>query len=279
MAKKWKKPSKSLAVKVLAVQVASWLSLPAHAAAIFLAIQVDLFPDRDSLLNIISSFAEIIAGLYGITAAGYTFFLSRMDALMASDATLGYVVASVKRRFQGIIVYITAQVIMVLLMTLILMYVSAPSGGLWLFLYRLGCNEFLLFVTAAVCMILCYSLWVIDPKCIEKEAAKQKKKLSDPAGEPGSAADFIALYDRLEVCCSRLLPKTVVGQLVNNKGNDFTLAMELLEELRPDLGYLVPDLTRIHQYYQCMINCRPMTVTEEMCTLARNTLAELEAME
>ena len=36
---------------------------------------------------------------YGITLAGYTFFLSRIDALIASDMTLDYIVNSVKMKY------------------------------------------------------------------------------------------------------------------------------------------------------------------------------------
>ena len=68
----------------------------------------NLFPDSDALMTVISCCAQIIAGLYGITLAGYTFFLSRIDALMATDATLDYIVGSVKMRFKSLIWYITA---------------------------------------------------------------------------------------------------------------------------------------------------------------------------
>ena len=43
-----------------------------------------------------------------IVIAGYTFFMSRIDALMATDATLDYIVGSVKMRFKSLIWYITA---------------------------------------------------------------------------------------------------------------------------------------------------------------------------
>lgn len=36
--------------------------------------QEHLFPDNDALMTVISCCAQIIAGLYGITLAGYTFF-------------------------------------------------------------------------------------------------------------------------------------------------------------------------------------------------------------
>ncbi len=39
---------------------------------------------------------------------------------------------------------------------------------------------------------------------------------------------------------------------------------------------LLSDLKRIHRYYECTVNCTPMTVSQEMCLLARKVLAFLE---
>ena len=56
------------------------------------------FPNHENLMQVVSCGAQIIAGLYGITLAGYTFFLSRIDALMATDHTLDYITDSSGQR-------------------------------------------------------------------------------------------------------------------------------------------------------------------------------------
>ncbi len=262
--------------KFLAVQIAQWLTMAAHILAVFLAVRVDLFPDREGLVNIISTFAEIVAGLYGITAAGYTFFLSRIDSLTATDPTLGFVVGSVKKRYQGLILYITFNMIMTLLITIALMYVSPPEGGLWLFVYRLGCNEFLLFVISTIAMILCYSLMVVNPKCLENEARKLQKKLSPDRGIYGSTAEFLSLCNQMEKQCLARLPQAVLEPLQQDKGLRFDTILELLEELCPELEPLLPNLQRIRRYYECTVNCSPMTVTQEMLLLARDVAEQLE---
>ncbi len=262
--------------KFLAVQIVQWLSIAAQVLAVFLAFRVDLFPDREGLVNILSTFAEIVAGLYGITAAGYTFFLSRIDSLTASDPTLGFVVESVKKRFQGLILYITVNMAATLLITIALMYVSPPAGGLWLFLYRLGCNEFLLFVISTMSMILCYSLMVINPKCIENEAEKLKKKLSPDRGIYGSTLEFLSLCQRMEALCCARLPQQVLSQLRSDKGLPFDTLLELLKESAPELEPHIPNIRRIRRYYECTVNCNPMTVTQEMLLLAREVVEQLE---
>ena len=227
-------------------------------------------------MNIVGTCSEIIAGLYGITLAGYTFFLSRIDALSASDATLDYVVASIKSRFKYLIWYITANVLMTLLTSIVLMYAPVPAGEKIGFFYRLFCNEFLLFVVFSIVLILYYSILVIDPNCIAKEARRLQKKLGGRFSAPGNAVEYIALYDRIEERCNSLLPKTVLNQLHENKGKHFELTLELLEEQHILMKPLIQELTRIHRYYECVVNSSPMRVSQDMCHTAKKALAYLD---
>ena len=236
----------------------------------------NLFPDSDALMNVISCCAQIIAGLYGITLAGYTFFLSRMDALMATDATLDYIVGSVKQRFKTLIWYITATVAATLFISIFLMYYPVSSGMIPDYLYRVICNEFLLFLVFSTALILYYSVGVVDPNCLEKEARKLKKKLGGKVGISGSVVEYISLYDRIEQRCNGMLPENVVSQIHENKGEHFEYTIELLQEQNALVRPVIGDIRRIHRYYECTVNTNPMTVSREMCILARKVLASLE---
>lgn len=238
--------------------------------------QEHLFPDNEALMTVISCCAQIIAGLYGITLAGYTFFLSRMDALMASDATLDYIVGSVKVRFERLIWYITFTVAMTLFISVFLMYYPKSSGVIPDYLYRVICNEFVLFLVFSTALILYYSVGVVDPNCLEKEAGRLKKKLGGKLGFPGSVVEFISLYDQIEQRCNGLLPRNVVSQIHENKGKQFEYTIELLQEQNPLLRPLIGDIRRIHRYYECVVNCNSLSVSQEMCVLARKVLAFLE---
>ncbi len=127
----------------------------------------------------------------------------------------------------------------------------------------------------SIVLILYYSILVINPNCVEKEAAKQKKKISR-RGAAGSAAEFISLYDRIETACNRLIPANVLNQIYENKGKRFEYTIALLREQNILMLPLILDLTRIHRYYECVINCTPLSVTEEMCVLARRVLLAVE---
>jgi len=97
-------------VKAASFQLLPIIAIAGQVLVFWFSRQADLFPDSDARMNVISCCAQIIAGLYGITLAGYTFFLSRIDALMATDVTLDYIVGSVKLRFKHLIWYITGTV-------------------------------------------------------------------------------------------------------------------------------------------------------------------------
>ena len=249
--------------------------IAAHIFVLWLSAQEGFFPGADVFMSIISTCSQIIAGLYGTTLAGYTFFLSRIDALMASDATIDYVVASIKNRFKYLIWFITFHVLVTLFISITLMYVPVPAGEQTSYFYRLFCNEFVLFLGFSIVMILYYSVLVVNPNCVEKEAAKLKKRLC-PRGKTGNAAEFIALYDRIVTVCNSMIPTNVLNQIHENKGKRFEYTIELISEQSILLLPLIADLTRIHRYYECAINCTPLRVHEEMCVLARRVLSCLE---
>lgn len=265
------------ALTVMSIPGIVGTNIAAQVLAIWLSAQESIFPGADVFMSIISTCSEIIAGLYGTTLAGYTFFLSRIDALMTSDATLDYVVASIKNRFKYLIWYITVNVLITLFISILLMYAPAPTGEEIGFFYRLFCNEFVLFLGFSIVLILYYSILVVNPNCVEKEAAKLKKKLSRQIGRPGNVVEFISMYDQIEAHCNAMLPQNVLNQLQENKGKHFEYTLELLQEQNILVKPLVADLNRIHRYYECVINCSPMSVTQEMCILARRVLNFLES--
>lgn len=265
----------NLAIKAFSFQAIHIAMIVGQILVLWLSSKENLFPGVDTFQSLTSTCSEIIAGLYGTTLAGYTFFLSRIDALSASDATLDYVVASIKNRFKYLIWYITFNVLITLLISISLMYIPVPDDAQLGFLYRLFCNEYMVFLIFSTILILYYSILVIDPNCIEKEAKKLKRKIGGRFTLPGSAVEFVALYDRIEETCNSMLPRSVLHQLHENKGRHFELTLHLLQEQKLLSRSLLTELTRIHRYYECVVNCTPLEVSQEMCVLAKSVLAAL----
>lgn len=255
------------------------MAMTATQIVVFIfSIRYSIFPEASDWKSIVGTCAEIIAGLYGITTAGYTFFLSRIDALTAADTTLDFLVDRIKHRFKYLIWYITVNVLMTLLISIVLMYCPVPSGENIGFLYRLFCNEFLVFLIYSITLILIYSIMVIDPNCIPKEAKKQKKRLEGSGPLPGNTVEFITMYDRIQKLTRDMLPEAVRNQLRENKGSRFELTLELLQTQYPQMYLLSHDLKRIHRYYECVLNTSPMRVSADMCNLAARVLFALEKL-
>ena len=242
-----------------------------HAAAVQLAMVESLFPGHDAMCNIVGTFAEIIAGLYGITLASYTFFLSRIDALTAGDTTLGYVADSVKNSYKYLIWNITTNVVLVLLISGGLLYLPPPAETPSFF-YRLFFNEFLVFWLHSTILILYYSINVVAPNCLEKQAETLKKKLADPKGPDGDVYDFLSLYERIVSDCEAMIPEEVLVPIQANKGRRFISTLELLKGLPEDLR---EDLTQLYRYHSCVVNCARLSVKQEMCELAEATMERL----
>lgn len=263
------KAKSSLTAKFLTGHILLCATVTLHIAVILLSNKVSFFPGEDTLHTIVTTCAQIIAGLYGITAAGYTFFLSRIDALSAQDMTLDYIVASLKNRYKRLMWYITGNVLVTLLVSILLLYFPAPTERDHAFWYRVICNEFLISLGSSILLILYYCVTVVNPKAISKEARKLKKRLSHSLLPTGDVSRFIALYDAIERRCTSLVDPVVLNQIYENKGRRFEYAIELLLLSKPTLAPLLLDVRRIHRYYECTVNCSPMTVTKEMCALAQ----------
>ena len=261
--------------KAMSIQFFVTLTIILQIIVVVVSFKGTFFPGGEIMQGIAGTCAEIIAGLYGITLAGYTFFLSRIDALMASDMTLDYIVNSVKMKYKYIIYFITFNVMMTLFTSIFLMYYPAPDDQMLSFLYRLFCNEFIVFLGTSIIMILYYSISVVEPNCLEKEAAKQKKKLSRTFGKEGDVIEFISMYDKIEESCNAMIPENVLSQLHENKGKHFEFTIELLYETKPSMRPVIPEIRRIHRYYECVVNCTPMKVSQEMCVAAERVLAYL----
>lgn len=273
------KQKRSQTLKFVTGHILLCATIALHIGMVLLSTRVSFFPGADVLQTIVTTCAQIIAGLYGITAAGYTFFLSRIDALSAQDMTLDYIVASLKNRYKRLMWYITGNVLLTLFASILLLYIPAPTETDHAFWYRIFCNEFIVSMGTSILLILYYSVTVVNPNAISKEARKLKKRLSHSLLPTGDVSRFIALYDAIERRCTALVDPIVLNQLYENKGRRFEYAIELLLLSRPSMAPLLLSIRRIHRYYECTVNCSPMTVTKEMCALAQRVSDELEQLE
>lgn len=174
-----------------------------------------------------------------------------------------------------IALHITGNVLQTLFASILLLYIPAPTETDHAFWYRIFCNEFIVSMGTSILLILYYSITVVNPNAISKEARKLKKRMSHSLLPTGDVSRFIALYDTIEQRCEALVDSAVLNQIYENKGRRFEYAIELLMLGDPAMVPLLLKVRRIHRYYECTVNCSPMTVTKEMCALAQQLSDEL----
>lgn len=196
--------------------------------------------------------------------------------MVLGDNTLDFVCQNIKYRFKYLIWFITWNVAITISTSISLLYTPLPNTENTSYFYRVFCNEFLLSLIFGIALILIYSLMVINPNVIEKEAEKLKKRLSRNSSVSGSVIEFIINYRNLVEKCTQMLPENLRKQIEENKGKNFDYTLELLKELRPELKPLLYDLYRIHRYYECMINCKTMSVSIEICETTKKILSALK---
>ena len=115
-----------------------------------------------------------------------------------------------------------------------------------------------------------------NPNSIEKMAKKLKKKISRMNCKEGNVLQFITMYEKIEKLCNSYIQQNVLSQIQNNKGNHFEYTMELLYQSNNTIRPIIPVLNRIHRYYECVINCTSMSVSQEMCIMAQKVIDYLE---
>ena len=265
-------------VKFLAGHLLLWLTAAVHIAALLLSTRVSFFPGADVLRTIVTTCAQIIDGLYGITAASFTFFLSRLDGLCAQDPPLDTIAASLKNRYKYLMWVLTGNVLVTLLVSITLLYLPVPTETDHAFYYRFFCNEFLIALGCSILFILYYTVTVVNPKSIEKEARKLKRRISRSLLPSGDVIAFIAAYDAIERRCDALADQTALARITAGKSRRFSYTLELLALENALPVPLLAEIHRLHRYYACAVNCSPMTVTREMTELARKILDILNQM-
>ena len=81
--------------------------------------------------------------------------------------------------------------------------------------------------------------------------------------------EFFSYYKKIEKYCLEKLPSDIIKYIQENKENQFETAMYLIQEQKMLEDSVIEDIYSLRKYYCCVINCKPLTVTQEMCEMAK----------
>jgi len=233
--------------------------------------------ERDAVSSVMSTCSEVVAGLYGITLTGYIFFADRFQNTSKEDESLYDIVQALLIRYNrmaGVISLLT--LICIVIAEGIVLYGNntlMPEK-----LYRFLVDETLLLFFWSFNFILYFVISVLDPQKVDRISNQKRSKLSDDK-DLGSLQEFLADYSAIEKRLMTLMEKLLSSSLPIPGRGKRPASVYTLETLRnySRISFsLWRKLEKLRQYYNLTLHDPNMTVTQEMCVLAKEVLKDLE---
>lgn len=247
-----------------------------------LAIVDCFFPlisyETDAVSTVMSTCAEVLAGLYGITLTGYIFFSDRFQNTSKEDESLYDAVQALLLRYNHMAGFISLMcLVCIVLGEGIVLYGSntlLPEG-----LHRFGVNETLLLYFLTFDFILYFVISVLDPHKVSRISSQKKAKLSDDTAT-GDPEKFLEDWSAIEEILQALRDKLIRDvRLVPGAGKNkpqIVHNLEILRNYNRISGGLWRKLDKLRQYHNLTLHDPGMTVSQEMCDLAKEARIELE---
>ncbi len=260
------------------------LSVGILSIALQIFVIVDcIFPfisyETDAVSAVMSTCAEVLAGLYGITLTGYIFFSDRFQNTSKEDESLYDAVQALLLRYNHMAGIISLMcLICIVLGEGIVLYGVNTLLPPWL--HRFWINETLFLYFLTFDFVLYFVISVLDPHKVSRISSQKKAKLSDDTAT-GDPEKFLEDWSAIEEILQALRDKLIRDvRLVPGAGKNKPQIVHTLEILRNYNrigGGLWRKLDKLRQYHNLTLHDPGMTVSQEMCDLAKNVRTELEA--
>jgi len=156
-----------------------------------------IYLNESQILYLFSTSAQVIASIYGLTLAGFIFFRNELSREEFEDDTLSDAVEGLKRRYFLLLLFITALVILTLLLAnLAISYEGTGHSEKNILIINAAQSAFV----ASLFAVAYFVFDVASPKRIEAISKKLQNKL-DPSREgeeKGSLEVFLRNYNEIE---------------------------------------------------------------------------------
>lgn len=234
--------------------------------------------ETEAVSTVMSTCAEVLAGLYGITLTGYIFFSDRFQNTSKEDESLYDAVQALLIRYNHMAGVISLMCLVCILLGegIVLYGTNAllPSG-----LYRLWVNETLLLYFLTFDLVLYFVISVLDPHKVHRISSHKKAKLSEDTapGDPDAfVSDWTAIEESLQVLREKLIRDVRLVPGAGKNKPQIVHTLEILRNYNRISGGLWRKLDKLRQYYNLTLHDPAMTVSQEMCNMAKEARTELE---
>ena len=232
----------------------------------------------DAVSSVMSTCSEVLAGLYGITLTGYIFFADRFKDTPEEDESLYDAVQALLIRYNHLAGFISLMCMLcIVLAETIVLY--GTNTLLPASVHRFWINETLLLSFGTFNLILYFVISVLDPHKLERISNQKKSKISEDT-TAGDIEEFMAVWgeieDNLLALREELISKMRFIPGANKSKPQLVQTLEVLRNYGRINMNLWRKLDKLRQYHNLTLHDLNMSVSQEMCTLASDVLAELE---
>ncbi len=235
--------------------------------------------ETEAVCSVMSTCAEVLAGLYGITLTGYIFFSDRFQNTSKEDESLYDAVQALLLRYNHMAGFISLMcLVCIVLGEGIVLYGTNTLLPQWL--HRFWINETLLLYFLTFDFVLYFVISVLDPHKVSRISSQKKAKLSEDAapGDPEKfMEDWAAIEELLQARREKLIRDVRLVPGAGKNKPQIVHTLELLRNYGRISGALWRKLDNLRQYHNLTLHDPGMTVSQEMCNIAKETRAELEA--
>lgn len=231
----------------------------------------------EAIVDVLGTGAEVVAGLYGLTLTGYIFFLDRLQQKAEDDELLEDIIVLLKKRYHNMVLILSVACFFVIALAFTFMIYNVESRIIPEYLYYFWGYESLFAVFVVLIFNIYFVLTVVDPDKIPRASLQYKQKLSSSDTEFGSLQEFLQDYEDIEQLMIEKSGDLTVSQIGTNpwKAIKHLNGKERIEIRKLLNDPLLKKMTTLGQYYSYMVFSQEMTVTKEMCDMAKEVKEEL----
>lgn len=235
----------------------------------------------DAVKDVLATSAEVVAGLYGLTLTGYIFFLDRLQQKAEDDEMLEDIIALLKKRYHNMVLILSGSCFVVILLAFNFIIYNPENNLLPDYAYKFWGYETLFLVFVTLVFNMYFIIIVVDPDKIPRVSLQYKQKLSNSDKELGSLQEFLQDYEDIENLLKEKSEKLTIDQIGTNPWNTLKhlKGKDLLKVQKWMSDPLLKNMSKLGQYYNYMVFSQEMTVTKEMCELAKEVKDELAKIE
>ncbi|WP_198015895.1 hypothetical protein [Paenibacillus sp. HW567] len=229
-----------------------------------------------------STGAQVIAGLFGLTLAGYIFFNDRLEKEVLADDSLYDVVETLKKGYYRSI--IKMGVVCVFAVALCMLNIALNSflqtyEGMHIFLL----NQTVLFILIEILYIVDFVIKVADPNKILKLSNARKSEIEGNDEDAGDLSEFLKYYNNMQD-----LIISTADYLINKQSLQFTQknhkeykppilqSLNILQSKEILTKSLINKINEIRKYRNYTVHSSEPMVTISKCQQAKQLYEEIK---